>query len=128
MRSSETGRLPCPMKSWMSASWGNAVEISGLRCGRVGVTPWKFRGNAVENFALAEALTLAKLLMYVLHCLIVIDEFPATDLAQKGLLLRKSGNRHSALSFRLRKNQTGSCRITTVFVRRTAQKRVITKK
>ena len=88
----------------MSVSWGNAVEISGLPRGKFGVTPWKFLGYAVENLALAEALNLAKLLVYVLHCLIVNDEFPAADLAQKGHLRRESGNQHSALSFRLGKN------------------------
>jgi len=31
--------------------WGHAVDISALRRGKVGVTPWKSRGNAVENSA-----------------------------------------------------------------------------
>ena len=77
MRRSEMGRRPCPMKPRMTAGWGNAEEILGLPCGRGGVTPWKFRGYRVENSALPQALAVAKLFAYVLHCSIVIDEFPA---------------------------------------------------
>lgn len=35
--------------------WGNAVEISALLSGKLGVTPWKFRGNPkleVDHLAL----------------------------------------------------------------------------
>ena len=69
----------------MSAGWGNAVEISGLPRGKVGVTPWKSRRNPVEISALAKALMVAKLLAYVLPCSIVIDEFCASNLTEKWL-------------------------------------------
>jgi hypothetical protein len=31
-------------------TWGYPVEISALRCGKVGVTPWKNRGNPTIEF------------------------------------------------------------------------------
>ena len=47
-RGSKTGGLWRAMNLRMSAGWGNAVENSGLPRGKVGVTPWKSGGNAVE--------------------------------------------------------------------------------
>src|SRR5690348_6903884 len=65
-RSSETGHPRRSMKARMSAGWGYPTESSGLPCGKVGVTAWKFRGYPVENSALPQALAVATLLAYVL--------------------------------------------------------------
>src|SRR5690242_7938559 len=73
---SEMGRSQCPMKRRMSASWGYPMEIAGLPCGKVGVTAWKFRGYPVENSGVTPSTSCRQLLAYVLHCLMVIDEFP----------------------------------------------------
>jgi hypothetical protein len=85
----EEGRLRSARDPRMSAGWGYPMEISGLPCGKSGVTAWKFRGYRVENSALPQALVVGKLLAYVLHCLIVIDEFPATNLVQEKHLLKR---------------------------------------
>jgi len=77
------------------------MEISGLPCGNFGVTVWKFRGYRVENSALPQAPIVAKLLAYVLHCLMVIDEFPATGPTQKGRSLTES-NRIGVIEWRRR--------------------------
>jgi hypothetical protein len=74
-RSSEMGCLLHVVNSRMSAGWGNPMEVSGLPCGKVGVTAWKFRGYPVENSALPQAAGIAKLLLHMVHLSIVIDEF-----------------------------------------------------
>src|SRR5581483_4712319 len=46
------------LASFRCGLWGYAVDISALRRGKVGVTPWKSRGNAVENSASHHAVRL----------------------------------------------------------------------
>ena len=67
--------------------WGNAVEISGLPRGKVGVTPWKSRRYPVENLALAKALLVTTLLAYVLHYLIVSNGLCASNFAETHICL-----------------------------------------
>ena len=75
------------MKPRMSAGWGNAVENSGLPRGKVGVTPWKSRGNPVEIGVSAVAVV-SKFLAYVLHSAIVSNELCASNPAEKGVSFR----------------------------------------
>src|SRR5690348_14169545 len=94
-RGSEMGRSRRAMNSGISAAWGNAVENSALPRGKVGVTPWKSRGNPVEIWGWRSAIA-AKLLAYVLHSSIVSMNFARRE---------KGGCRQSAFSSRLRQKQ-----------------------
>src|SRR5690349_11984759 len=69
--------LPRRISAWgwrRQRQGGNAVEISGLPRGKVGVTPWKTRGYPVENSAYVRDSN-AESLLYVLSLARVIDEF-----------------------------------------------------
>jgi hypothetical protein len=95
------------------------VQNSALPRGNSGVTLWKIRRYP-------KALAVAKLLAYVLYCLKVIDEFPATNLEKKGILLGKTAiGIRTQLSAKAKTGKPDGSQ--PVFVRRTAQKRVITK-
>ena len=102
-RGSETGGLWRSMGPRMSAGWGNAVENSGLPRGKVGVTPWKSRGNAVEIWRWCwRSVSLHFSRMYF---------------NERWLSMNKAavGSQQSAFSCRLKQKQWEAEPITTVF-------------